>query len=60
MVLAHGKYSDIALHVENIMNNLSSEGFVFNLGHGILPSTPCTNVDIVIDLIRSWVKKDSI
>jgi len=31
-----------------------SDGFIFNLGHGILPETPVANVRLVVDLVHSF------
>jgi uroporphyrinogen decarboxylase len=32
-------------------------GFVFNLGHGILPETPIDNVHAVLDVVRGRVAR---
>ncbi|MBK6765617.1 MAG: uroporphyrinogen decarboxylase [bacterium] len=36
-----------------IINDAEGAGFIFNLGHGILPDTPISSVDILLDEIRS-------
>jgi uroporphyrinogen-III decarboxylase len=34
------------------LNESSGGGFIFNLGHGILPMTPVASVEIMLDEIR--------
>ena len=29
-------------------------GYIFNLGHGILPNTPIQNVQLVVDLVKNY------
>lgn len=40
--------------VDNILKNLSNKPFIFNLGHGILPTTDITNVEKMLYLVRSY------
>lgn len=40
--------------VERILQTLSQGPFVFNLGHGIVPSTPPDHVAALADQIRNW------
>ncbi|MBM76288.1 MAG: uroporphyrinogen decarboxylase [Proteobacteria bacterium] len=40
--------------VRNILQKAGSKGYIFNLGHGCVPSTPIEGVATVIDEIRSW------
>lgn len=42
--------------LENIMNKLSGNNFIFNLGHGILPSTPIENVEFLVNYVRKFKK----
>ena len=39
---------------EDILHRLGSDGFVFNLGHGILPQTPPEHVAELTALVRGW------
>lgn len=38
---------------EEIIEIMDDQGFIFNLGHGIIPSTPPDNVEAVIKAIRN-------
>ena len=40
-------------NVRNLVKTVRERKHIFNLGHGILPETPITNVHKVIDIIRS-------
>ncbi len=42
----------IAIHADQLLNNLSKQNFIFNLGHGILPQTPVENVQYLVEYIR--------
>ena len=40
--------------VKNILSEMKNDpGFIFNLGHGILPTTPLENVELVVDLVKN-------
>lgn len=40
----------------SILDKLSSERFIFNTGHGVLPDTPVDNVLKIIDVVRGYDK----
>jgi uroporphyrinogen decarboxylase len=50
-LLAGGDALDRA--VDSILNDFGDGPFIFNLGHGILPSTPIAHVERMIDRVRS-------
>lgn len=40
-------------HVEELLASMRREpGFIFNLGHGVLPQTPFDNVKLLVDLVK--------
>ena len=51
-LLAGGQVMDDA--VDRIMAALSEGRFVFNLGHGIVPETPISHVEQLVERVRSW------
>lgn len=44
---------DLERSVKKLVKTVSGRKHIFNLGHGILPETPISNVHKVIDIIRS-------
>ncbi len=42
----------IATKVDEIILNLGSENFIFNLGHGVLPNTPVKNIEFLVEYVR--------
>jgi len=41
------------LEISNILEAFSNGPFIFNLGHGILPETPVSHVERLVELVRS-------
>jgi uroporphyrinogen decarboxylase len=33
-------------------------GHIFNLGHGVLPDTPLSNLQLIVETVRAWVPAD--
>ncbi|HUI29897.1 MAG TPA: uroporphyrinogen decarboxylase [Candidatus Acidoferrales bacterium] len=44
----------IATEAEKILRSVPKAKHIFNLGHGILPSTPMDNVKSLVDFVKSW------
>jgi uroporphyrinogen decarboxylase len=44
----------IADKVDKILSSLDHMNFIFNLGHGILPTTPIENVEFLINYVREF------
>ena len=42
----------IKKHVLPILEQGGASGFIFNLGHGIVPSTPVDNVKYLVELVH--------
>jgi len=51
-LLAFGTKEQITQEVNKILYNFNNHPFVFNLGHGILPSTPIENVELLLTLVK--------
>jgi len=52
-VLLLGNKEVITQKVDDILSELGNKNFIFNLGHGILPSTPVENVRFLVDYVRN-------
>ncbi len=49
-----GSQKELEKHVTKLLKNMAPhDGFIFNLGHGILPETPRDNVKFVVDLVKN-------
>jgi uroporphyrinogen decarboxylase len=53
-VVLLGSKRNIELRVDEILSNLDNKNFIFNLGHGILPSTPAQNVEHLVNYVREY------
>ncbi len=51
-LIAGGEALDAA--IDNILENLGSGPLVFNLGHGITPQTPISNVERMVERVRAF------
>ena len=50
------KEEDIIKRVDDIMKNFTQINHVFNLGHGVIKTTPLENVEILINAVKNWKK----
>jgi uroporphyrinogen decarboxylase len=41
---------------DRILENLFGNGFIFNLGHGIIKETPIENVEFLVNYVKNWKK----
>jgi uroporphyrinogen decarboxylase len=46
----------IAKKADEILSKMDNKNFIFNLGHGILPSTPIENVEFLVNYVREYKK----
>ena len=57
-VLLFSNPSEIRKHTKKIIDKAKARpGFIFNLGHGILPKTPVDNVLALIDFVHEYSNK---
>ena len=50
-----GTESEVKQRAEMILNEMKDySGFIFNLGHGILPETPTANVKALVELVQNY------
>ncbi len=53
-VALYGPPEEIRRRVERIIRAAGPRGHIFNLGHGILPTTPIEGVAAAVEAVRSW------
>ena len=53
-VVLLGNKDNIAKSAEKILSNLEPSKFIFNLGHGILPTTPIENVEFLVNYVHDF------
>ena len=47
---------DIKNAVNDIMNAFLNINHIFNLGHGVIKTTPVDNIELLIDIVKNWKK----
>ncbi|WDM85392.1 uroporphyrinogen decarboxylase [Ehrlichia sp. JZT12] len=50
-LVAYNKDKAIS-EARNLINIMNDKPFIFNLGHGIIPSTPVENIEAIVNLIK--------
>ena len=53
-VVLLGSKENIKKNIDNIMLNMDHKNFIFNLGHGILPTTPVENVEYLVNYVKNF------
>jgi uroporphyrinogen decarboxylase len=53
-VALYGPKDDIQRKVRQIIEAAGPTGHVFNLGHGVLPTTPVEGVDAMMEAVKAW------
>ncbi len=57
-VALYGPKEEIQRKVRDIIRAAGPTGHVFNLGHGVLPTTPVAGVDAMIEAVKTWRWED--
>ncbi|MDP4708597.1 MAG: uroporphyrinogen decarboxylase [Rickettsiaceae bacterium] len=55
-VVLLGDKDNIKKAADKILSNMDTKNFIFNLGHGILPTTPVENVEYLVNYVRNYQK----
>ena len=53
-IALYGPKESIQAKVRSIIEAAGPTGHVFNLGHGVLPTTPVEGVDAMMEAVKSW------
>jgi uroporphyrinogen decarboxylase len=53
-VSLYGPPDEIRRRVAQVIRSAGPAGHIFNLGHGILPTTPIDGVQCAVDAVRDW------
>ena len=58
--ILYGEQSNIKKHVKKLLDSMKPyNGFIFNLGHGILPDIPYDNVRYLVDCVKELGVNDN-
>ncbi|MCE2992306.1 MAG: uroporphyrinogen decarboxylase [Alphaproteobacteria bacterium] len=52
--LAYGNKEQIIKECDNILHTTFGRNLIFNLGHGILPTTPIENVKLLVERVKNY------
>lgn len=55
-VILLGSKENIKSSVDHILSNMDKKNFIFNLGHGILQTTPVENVEYLVEYVKNYQK----
>jgi uroporphyrinogen decarboxylase len=56
-IALHAPWAELEKRARHILNTMyGRNGFIFNLGHGILPTTPVDNVKRLVDFVHEYSK----
>lgn len=59
-VALHAPWAEVEVRAKDILDRMQGHnGFIFNLGHGILPSTPVENVKKLVDFVHEYTKNSA-
>lgn len=57
-VALHASWDELEIRTKYILDRMKGrDGFIFNLGHGILPTTPVENVRRLVEYIHNYTAK---
>jgi uroporphyrinogen decarboxylase len=53
-IALYAPHDEIRRRVHGIIRAAGPTGHVFNLGHGVLPTTPIAGVEAMVAAVREW------
>ncbi|MFN0065667.1 MAG: uroporphyrinogen decarboxylase [Chlamydiales bacterium] len=57
-MILYGSKEVIRYHVNELLGKMGQDpGYIFNLGHGVLPDTPVENVHYLVELVQSKISQ---
>ncbi|GAB5492684.1 MAG: uroporphyrinogen decarboxylase [Phototrophicaceae bacterium] len=57
-IALHAPWDEVEVRAKDVLDRMKGrDGFIFNLGHGILPTTPVENVKKLVDFVHEYSAK---